>query len=129
MKEKFTPFHTHLIVKGYIINPPISEESLNRFFVDLVKSVNMKVVAGPTSVYVDELGNEGMTGTVTLATSHSSFHVWSEEDPALFHFDLYSCTKFDPKEVLKFIGSNFNMVHYQYWFIDRNDEFFIIEKN
>jgi len=50
----------------------------------------MKVVAGPTSVYVNEPGNEGITGTVTLATSHASIHVWDNVKPAMFQFDLYS---------------------------------------
>jgi S-adenosylmethionine/arginine decarboxylase-like enzyme len=129
MKEKFIPYHTHLIVKGYIYNPPMNEEKLNEFFIDLVESVNMKVVAGPTSVYVDDLGNEGMTGTVTLATSHASLHVWSEENPSLFHFDLYSCSKFDHKKVLDFIGDRFDMIDYKFWFIDRNDDFQLIDKN
>jgi len=109
MKEKFIPYHTHLIVKGYIYNPPMNEEKLNEFFIDLVESVNMKVVAGPTSVYVDD--------------------VWSEENPSLFHFDLYSCSKFDHKKVLDFIGDRFDMIDYKFWFIDRNDDFQLIDKN
>ena len=68
----FVPNHIHLLVKGYIINPPKSEEILNQWFRELVNKVGMVVVAGPTSVYVNELGNEGITGTVTLATSHAA---------------------------------------------------------
>lgn len=89
----------------------------------------MKVVAGPTSVYVDEPGNEGITGTVTLATSHASIHVWDAEKPAMFQFDLYSCCTFSPKAVLSEIDSWFELHSATYQFIDRNtDDFYIIDK-
>ena len=65
----FVPNHLHLLVKGYITNPPKSEELLNDWLRELVSKVGMVVVAGPTSIYVNEPGNEGITGTVTLATS------------------------------------------------------------
>lgn len=72
----FIPNHLHLIVKGHFKNPPIEIDIINEWFISLVNKVSMKVVAGPTSVYVSEEGNEGLTGTVTLATSHASIHVW-----------------------------------------------------
>ena len=90
----FIPNHLHLIVKGTFKTPPKSEEVLNDWFKRLVEKVRMVVVAGPTSVYVNEPGNEGITGTVTLATSHSSIHVWDQLDPAMFQFDIYSCKEF-----------------------------------
>jgi len=71
----FVPNHIHVLIKGYVKNPPRKEEDLNDWFRRLVEKVRMVVVAGPTSVYVNEPGNEGLTGTVTLATSHASIHV------------------------------------------------------
>ena len=61
----FIPNHLHLLVKGYIEKPPQSKHLVNNFFTDLVSTVRMVIVAGPTSVYVNEPGNEGITGTVT----------------------------------------------------------------
>jgi S-adenosylmethionine/arginine decarboxylase-like enzyme len=88
----------------------------------------MKVVAGPTSVYVDEPGNEGITGTVTLATSHASIHVWDAEKPAMFQFDLYSCSDYTPQQVLKHIDEWFGLESATWQFIDRNtDEFIVID--
>jgi S-adenosylmethionine/arginine decarboxylase-like enzyme len=84
----------------------------------------MKVVAGPTSVYVDEPGNEGITGTVTLATSHSSIHVWDAQDPAMFQFDIYSCSEFRPEEVLGHINEHFDLQEAYWSFIDRNHDKF-----
>jgi S-adenosylmethionine/arginine decarboxylase-like enzyme len=111
-------------VKGYVKNPPRSEEILNNWFKELVDKVRMKVVAGPTSVYVDEPGNEGITGTVTLATSHSSIHVWDAQSPAMFQFDIYSCSEFIPEEVLGHINEHFDLQEAYWSFIDRNHDKF-----
>jgi len=124
----FVPNHLHLLVKGYITNPPKSEETLNQWFRELVNKVGMVVVAGPTSVYVDELGNEGITGTVTLATSHASIHVWDAIHPSMFQFDLYSCSDFTPEQVLNHINEHFDLQSATWQFIDRNDmEFKLID--
>lgn len=122
----FTPDHQHLLVKGFLNNPPKEVEVLNEWFKDLVVKVGMKVVAGPTSVYVDEPGNEGLTGTVTLATSHASIHIWSEDSPPMFQFDLYSCKCFSADVVLSHLNQ-FELMGYEYMMIDRNNGFKIIE--
>jgi len=116
----FIPNHLHLLVKGYIKTPPKTEKLLNIWFTQLVHNVGMKVVAGPTSVYVNEPGNEGITGTVTLATSHASIHVWDKEQPAMFQFDLYSCSDFKPADVLTHIDDWFGLNEAHWQFIDRN---------
>ena len=116
----FIPIHIHLLVKGYIKTPPQTENVLNEWFVQLVTKVGMKVVAGPTSVYVNEPGNEGITGTVTLATSHASIHVWDMNKPPMFQFDLYSCSDFTPTQVLEHIDEWFVLDEAHWQFIDRN---------
>ena len=121
----FVPNHLHLLVKGYVKNPPKTAETLNVWLSELVSKVDMKVVAGPTSVYVDEPGNEGVTGTITLATSHAAIHIWDAEEPAMFQFDIYSCKDYDPNVVLNHIDNNFDLKEAYWSFIDRNkDEFF-----
>ena len=122
----FVPNHLHLLVKGYIKTPPKIEKVLNIWFTQLVNNVGMKVVAGPTSVYVDEPGNEGITGTVTLATSHASIHVWDAEKPAMFQFDLYSCSEYTPQQVLSHIDEWFGLESATWQFIDRNTNEFIV---
>ncbi len=124
----FVPNHLHLLVKGYIKTPPKTEKVLNIWFTQLVQNVGMKVVAGPTSVYVNEPGNEGITGTVTLATSHASIHVWDNENPPMFQFDIYSCSNFTPKQVLDHIDDWFGLQEAHWQFIDRNgSEFLVID--
>lgn len=121
MSNPFVPNHLHLIVKAYVQTPPKNSESLNDWFTRLVQKVRMLVVAGPTSVYVDEPGNEGMTGTVTLATSHASIHIWDKYEPPMIQFDVYSCTCFSPEEVLEHINE-FGLISGEYLFIDRNGD-------
>jgi len=122
----FVPNHLHLLVKGYLKSPPQTEKVLNIWFTQLVDNVGMKVVAGPTSVYINEPGNEGITGTVTLATSHASIHIWDNDKPPMFQFDLYSCCEFSPKVVLKHIDDWFGLLEAHYQMIDRNGNDFKI---
>jgi S-adenosylmethionine/arginine decarboxylase-like enzyme len=124
----FIPNHLHLLVKGSIKTPPQTEKILNVWFSELVNKVGMKVVAGPTSVYVNEPGNEGITGTVTLATSHASIHVWDNDNPPMFQFDLYSCSDFTATQVLNHIDEWFGLIEAHYQMIDRNgNDFKIID--
>lgn len=129
MKDIFVPNHLHLLIKGYVLNPPKDSEELNKFLKELVNRVRMKVVIGPNSIYVSEPGNEGVTGTVTLATSHASMHVWDKNNPPMFQFDLYSCTGFNPNEVINCINDFFEIIGGNYLFINRNtDDFKEIER-
>jgi S-adenosylmethionine/arginine decarboxylase-like enzyme len=121
----FKPNHLHLLVKGYIKTPPKTEKILNTFFKQLVETVNMKVVAGPTSVYVSEPGNEGMTGTVTLATSHAAIHIWDAEKPSMFQFDLYSCSEFTSEQVLEEMDMWFGLDSVYWVMYDRNGDTFV----
>lgn len=117
--EKFSPFHQHLLIKCWVLNPPKKEEELNEWFINLVEKVGMKVVAGPTSVYVNEPGNEGLTGTVTLATSHASIHIWDQETPSMIQFDIYSCKCFNLEQVLDCFKP-FELIKAEWMMIDRN---------
>jgi S-adenosylmethionine/arginine decarboxylase-like enzyme len=117
--EKFNPYHQHLLVKCWVTNPPKKEEQLNKWFISLVETVGMKVVAGPTSVYVSDLGNEGLTGTVTLATSHASVHIWDKTEPPMVQFDIYSCKEFTIEQVMKCFDP-WGLIKAEWVMIDRN---------
>lgn len=118
--EKFTPYHQHLLVKCWVKNPPKKEGLLNEWFTNLVETVGMKVVAGPTSVYISDPGNEGLTGTVTLATSHASVHIWDTLELPMVQFDIYSCKEFSLEQVMGCFVS-WGLVKAEWVMIDRND--------
>lgn len=123
----FVPYHQHLIVRGFCEKPFTTSSDLNKWFVELVNKVEMEVVAGPTSVYVDEEGNEGITGTVTLATSHSSMHIWDNIHPSLFQFDIYSCKKYDIQTVFDHLDV-MKVLNFDWITIDRNDDVSVVGK-
>lgn len=116
----FVPYHQHLLVKCYAKNPPREVDYLNKWFINLVETVGMKVVAGPTSVYVADPGNEGLTGTVTLATSHASIHIWDNLEVPMFQFDIYSCKLFTLEQVMSCF-KDWEVVEAEWVMIDRNE--------
>jgi S-adenosylmethionine/arginine decarboxylase-like enzyme len=116
----FIPYHQHLLIKALCKKPFKSESALNEWFKKLVNKVGMAVVAGPTSVYVDAPGNEGLTGTITLATSHASIHIWDNLNPAMLQFDIYSCKKYDIQIVIDLLNE-MELVSFDWMAIDRND--------
>ena len=120
MQEEFVPFHQHLLMKVWLTNPPKKVSVLNEWFTLLVHKVKMEVVAGPTSVYVDSPGNEGLTGTVTLATSHASIHIWDQQEPSMAQFDIYSCKTFSLSDVLEQF-MEWGIVKCEWVMIDRNN--------
>jgi S-adenosylmethionine/arginine decarboxylase-like enzyme len=107
-------------MKLWVKNPLKEVEALNKWFVELVHKVKMEVVAGPTSVYVDYPGNEGLTGTVTLATSHASIHIWDVHQPPMVQFDIYSCKCFTLQDVLEQFEP-WGIVKVEWVMIDRNN--------
>jgi S-adenosylmethionine/arginine decarboxylase-like enzyme len=120
MQEQFIPYHQHLLMKVWLNKPPQEVGVLNEWFKILVHKVGMEVVAGPTSVYVDHPGNEGLTGTVTLATSHASIHIWDQEAPAMAQFDIYSCKSFSLATVIEQF-EQWEIVKCERVMIDRNE--------
>lgn len=120
MQEKFVPHHQHLLMKVWLNNPPKKVSVLNEWFTLLVHKVKMEVVAGPTSVYVDYPGNEGLTGTVTLATSHASIHIWDQQEPSMAQFDIYSCKSFSLDEVLEQFKP-WGLIKAEWVMVDRNN--------
>jgi S-adenosylmethionine/arginine decarboxylase-like enzyme len=122
----FVPYHQHLLVKALCRKPIRSEKALNEWFTQLVNKVGMVVVAGPTSVYVDEPGNEGLTGTVTLATSHASIHIWDATEPSMFQFDIYSCKKYELQTVIDHLNE-MDLISFDWMMIERNNGLHVVD--
>ena len=123
----FNPFHQHLLVKGKINKPTKEVETLNQWLIDLVHKVDMEVLSGPHSVYCDHPGNEGITGTIVLSTSHASIHIWDSKSPGEFQFDIYSCKEFKAETVLDHLNF-FDLSDYEFIMIDRNNDLKISER-
>lgn len=124
--------HLHLLINAQIKNPPGRNdcEMINEFMRGMVKHVRMKVMLDPVSAWCDEPGNEGITSTVILTTSHCVLHIWNlpEDEPSIMQFDLYSCAPFGIDEVMDFIKQHFDVMSAAYKFLDRESGLTILDR-
>ncbi len=119
-----TQKHKHLIVRAEIGWCP-KEEDLNKvsdWIRILIKKIDMQLLAGPYTTYVNEKGNKGMTSVAIIETSHIALHIWDEENPGLMQLDVYSCANFDPFDVFEKVDEVFNTIKMEYKFLDREKE-------
>jgi len=111
------PIHQHCIVKGYSSDTIKDPEVMKKLLVDLVHFVGMKPVTEPQAVFVTDAGNEGLTFSINLSTSHIAGHIW--DVTGLVMFDLYSCTCFDTIDLINFITKRFKLEHVWWTVMDR----------
>ena len=119
-----TQQHKHLIVRADIGKCP-KEEDLNKisdWIRSLIKKIDMKLLAGPYTTYVNEKGNKGITSVAIIETSHIALHIWDETSPGLMQLDVYSCANFNPQEVFEKVNEIFQTVKMEYKFLDREKE-------
>ena len=119
-----TQRHKHLIVRADIGWCP-QEEDLNKisdWIRSLIKKIDMKLLAGPYTTYVNEKGNKGMTSVAIIETSHIALHIWDEVSPGLMQLDVYSCADFNPPDVFDKVNELFQTIKMEYKFLDREKE-------
>lgn len=114
--------HKHLLIRAEVSSPPNSEEHLIFWIKNLIKKINMKLLAGPYSTRVTKQGNAGLTGVAIIETSHIVIHTWDEKNPALIQLDVYSCKDFKETDVLDCL-SEFKPIEVDYKYFDREDNF------
>ena len=116
-----TQKHKHLIVRADISWCP-KEEDLNKisdWVRGLIKKIEMKLLAGPYTTYVNDIGNKGMTSVAIIETSHIALHIWDETQPGLLQLDVYSCADFNAQEIFDEVDKVFKTVKMEYKFLDR----------
>jgi S-adenosylmethionine/arginine decarboxylase-like enzyme len=113
--------HKHLILNAVIKNPINSEENCNCWLAELVRVVDMDILIPPVSKYCDIEGNEGVTGTVVITTSHISIHIWPNVEKPYIRLDVYSCKDFCSKDVIKYVDETMGIVEEGHLVIDRNE--------
>ena len=110
------------------IKEPIKTEALaKQWLTELVDLIDMKIAAGPISKYVDMPGNEGVTATVSVETSHIAFHIWEKLDPMILQFDLYTCGELDHNMVLAHLYNRFKIDSVKWQLLDREHGFRLID--
>jgi S-adenosylmethionine/arginine decarboxylase-like enzyme len=116
MKELY---HQHLLLRAYVKNPPKEEIILNNWLTELVSDIKMVVVVPAKSAYVDTVGNEGLTGSINIQTSHIAIHIWDSLEIPKIEMDVYSCSCFELETILNKVN-DWGLLSYHYMMVDRN---------
>lgn len=114
--------HLQQIIIGQVTKPPTDVDVVKQFMRDLVEAIGMKRLIEPQAVYVEAVGNKGMTSCVLIETSHIAWHVWDEESPGLLQFDLYTCGDLIADQVLEIVKDFFGLTTYSMKVFDRAEE-------
>lgn len=112
--------HLHLVILGEANTPPKDTEVVKAWMSNLVESIGMKKLIDPQAVYVEAIGNRGMTSCVLIETSHIAWHVWDEEEPGMLQFDLYTCGELDSNKVYEMVRDFFGLGSYTLRVFDRS---------
>jgi spermidine synthase len=115
--------HKHFILNAIVKNPINNEEACNKFLTDLVEIVDMEILVPASSKYCDIPGNEGVTGTIIITTSHISIHIWPNEPQPYIRMDVYSCKDFDHHKIVEYVDQSMGIVEKGGCIIDRNNLF------
>jgi len=114
--------HKHLLIRAEVNKPPASEEHIITWLKNLIKKIDMKILAGPYATKVTKKGNAGITGIAIIETSHVVIHTWDENNPALIQLDVYSCKDFKKSDILECL-EEFETVQVDYKYFDRENNF------
>jgi len=114
--------HKHLLIRAEVNKPPASEEHIIFWLKNLIKKIDMKILAGPYATKVTKKGNAGITGIAIIETSHVVIHTWDENNPALIQLDVYSCKDFKKSDILECL-EEFETVQVDYKYFDRENNF------
>jgi S-adenosylmethionine/arginine decarboxylase-like enzyme len=94
--------HHHLLLRMEIQNVPVKQDipKIKQLLKQIILDLNMNILGIPHIYYVDTpKSNKGITGTVSIQTSHMSFHIWespqktllNKSSKGLLQFDIYTC--------------------------------------
>jgi S-adenosylmethionine/arginine decarboxylase-like enzyme len=114
--------HKHMVLNASVRHPIIDENGCKNWLEKLVEIIDMKILIPPVAKYCDTFGNEGVTGTVVIETSHSSIHIWHKEEVPYIKMDVYSCKNFNPQDVVNYVNETMNLISGGYTIIDRNTD-------
>jgi S-adenosylmethionine/arginine decarboxylase-like enzyme len=114
--------HKHLLVRAEIANHISDTDKISTWIVNLVKTIQMKILHGPVSVYCDKTGNRGVTAFAIIETSHIVLHTWDETSPATLQLDVYTCSDLEIDLVFKSLAV-FQPITVDYKFLDREHGF------
>lgn len=106
-----------------VLDIALMEDDVAGWLNNLVSQIGMKAVFPARAKYVAAPGNEGITASINIETSHIAFHIWDSEFPSRVQFDLYTCGDLDVHEVLDVLDHRFEFSSGSWLLLDREDGF------
>ena len=110
-----------MVLRLHVTDPIKKVDECNKLIEELIRAINMKIVSGPHTVYIETPGNRGLSSVTIIETSHISVHIWDEQDPALIQLDVFSCKEFTKEQIVKFLKEKFDVKDLEFLFLDRTD--------
>lgn len=113
--------HKHLIIRSEVKEPIVDVEVAKNWLRRLIEGIGMKITknGGPHCDYVEKPDNYGIAAVAVIETSHVALHIWDRQDPPLVQLDVYSCSDFRIKDVVKFL-TEMKPKKTSYKFLDRS---------
>jgi hypothetical protein len=122
------------MINGVTKNPPRDESIITPWLNSLIKEINIRVgevkietVMEPIYSYIDKDGIRGLTSTAIIETGYIALRIWEEEDTSSIHLDMLLSSPLPVFLVLNSIAESFGMYDGCYMFIDRADDFKVLE--
>jgi S-adenosylmethionine decarboxylase len=108
----------HLIIDGFKCNKErLNDKALILAILDqLPEQIGMKKLS--KAVVVKGRGKPGWTGFVLIETSHISIHTFTREN--YIAIDIFSCKKFNSKQLIDFFKETFEIKKMKKWVIKRS---------
>lgn len=114
--------HKHIILTAAVNNPPTTEEEVVDWLREMVGAVNMNILSGPVACTSNVVGNEGITGTVIIDTSHIAMHMWNGVSPAIIELDIFSCKDYEVSVPIQFL-KRYDLQAINFRCVDRTNKF------
>ena len=115
-------FGKHVILDFFGCNQSAihDTEIVEKFMVDAVELVGMRIINGPFTQYYEhptDSGENGVTSVLVLAESHASFHGMTRS--GLVCMDLFSCKDFNDQDLIDLFVKTFSPQSMQYTPLNR----------
>ena len=116
--------HKHLLLQARFLARGRRESYYEAWMSTLVKKIGMKELSAPVAKRSYMKGNQGITCSCMITTSHIVLHTWEDDHPGLLQLDVYSCKDFNIQDIIDKLKDLWVDEHtIQYKFLDRESGF------
>lgn len=127
--------YTHLMVNGFLKEPPKELSIIKDWLFDLVEEINkeireiqIKIVTDPTVSYVNKDNPKDIIAICIIDTGYIAMRIWEKEENVFsLHFDIHISSPLPASLVVYSIAENLSMYDGVYMLLDRKYDFKTIE--